>query len=80
MNLQILVSIPHNLGVLIEDRHKKDPLLWSREIKKTKYDLLVFFNTLYVASGWYKMYVKHKVPPQYKINLNITKLPPVKWV
>ena len=42
---KMLVSIPHNTPLIMEDRHNnfEDPITWTQEISKTKFDLLGFF-------------------------------------
>jgi hypothetical protein len=42
----MLVSTPHNKGGIMGGGHQKfeDPNTWTREIMKTKFDLLTFFE------------------------------------
>ena len=47
---KILVSIPQNMPLIMGDRHKnfEDPITRTRDMRKTKFDLLGFFRaTLY---------------------------------
>ena len=42
---KILVSTPYNTPLIIGDTYKnfEDPITWTRDIRKTKFDLLGFF-------------------------------------
>ena len=43
---EILVSTPHNTPLIMGDRQQnfEDPITWTWDIRKTKFDLLVFFE------------------------------------
>jgi hypothetical protein len=45
---KILVSTPYNTALIIRDRHKnfEDLIAWTRDIRKTKFDVSHFFGTL----------------------------------
>jgi hypothetical protein len=55
---KIFVSTPHNTPLIMGDRHKnfEDPSTWSlgRDIRKTKFDLLGFFEHPLVLVSYLK--------------------------